>query len=240
MMEDKKFLVSDYDGTYCLGKDDTCHKNNLEINRFIEKGNVFMISTGRSFEDFSGEYIKKSIPGQYFSCCNGNAVFDYKMNLLRYKTIKLQKLVELKRFANDIEWLDFYDAFGIEDNKNIVECKLRYKSIDVKKYFVDFIYSTNLFSYYHQIDDPLVLHLFDLDDNKIGSINYIANRESINHDNIYTIGDGYNDIEMIKEFNGYTISSAKQIVKNNSIKSYDSVLTLTKSLIKNEVPKRWK
>lgn len=237
-MESKKLLVCDYDGSYCLDKNDDCMENNFSINKFIELGNVFMISTGRSFEDFVGEFIKKSIPGQYFCCCNGNAVFDNKMRLLRFKTIKLEKLKELKKYSSDIEWIDFYDSYGIEDRRNIVECKLRYKNINVKDKILRFINDSGYFTYYHQIDDSLLLHLFDSDDKKIGSIEYVSDTEKINKKNIFVYGDGYNDIDMIKTYNGFAFSKSKDIIKKYSLGMFDSVSELSKRIIDNEVPIR--
>ena len=212
-MNSKKLLVSDYDGSYCFGKEDKCLENNASVNEFIESGNVFMISTGRSFEDFSGEFVKKSIPGQYFCCCNGNAIFDSKMRLLEYKVIKLKKLKELMKYSSDIEWLDFYDSYGIQSKKNIVECKLRYKNISVKPKIIKFINDTGYFAYYHQIDDSLILHLFDSDDKKIGSIDYISMVENINKHNIYVFGDGYNDIDMISRYKWLCIFKFKRNYK---------------------------
>ena len=42
-------------------------------------------------------------------------------------------------------------------------------------------------------------------------------------DNVYTIGDGYNDIEMIKDFNGYAMKNAVEDLKLNVEKEYNSV-----------------
>ena len=49
--------------------------------------------------------------------------------------------------------------------------------------------------------------------------------------NVYTIGDGQSDIEMIKEFNGYTMVNGIKELKEYSIKELNSVSELLKELI---------
>ena len=43
---------------------------------------------------------------------------------------------------------------------------------------------------------------------------------------IYTIGDGYSDINMIKEFNGFAMKNSVEELKKLDIKKYDSVSEL--------------
>ena len=42
-------------------------------------------------------------------------------------------------------------------------------------------------------------------------------------ENTFTIGDGYSDIEMIKDFNGYAIRNSVEELKEVAEKEYDSV-----------------
>ena len=51
-------------------------------------------------------------------------------------------------------------------------------------------------------------------------------------DNVYTIGDSYNDVEMIEKFNGYSIENAKEEVKKVSKGECSSVSKLIKKIIK--------
>ncbi len=55
----RKFLVSDYDGTFHT--DDESIKNNIEkVKTFRNNGNIFAIATGRSFYDFT-KLLDKSL-----------------------------------------------------------------------------------------------------------------------------------------------------------------------------------
>ena len=55
----KKLLVSDYDQTFYINDEDI-EKNKIAVNEFRSKGNIFVIATGRSYDDFMKK--KKHIP----------------------------------------------------------------------------------------------------------------------------------------------------------------------------------
>lgn len=59
--------------------------------------------------------------------------------------------------------------------------------------------------------------------NKLNVIDIIRTLEEIKEENIYTIGDDINDIEMILKYNGYSLTTAKEEVKKTSSKIYDEL-----------------
>lgn len=65
---------------------------------------------------------------------------------------------------------------------------------------------------------------------KIKAINKIIKLENLGKVNVYTIDDGYNDIEMIKEFNGFAIKNSVDALKKDSKKQVDSVYELIKEI----------
>ena len=48
----------------------------------------------------------------------------------------------------------------------------------------------------------------------------------LSKENVYTIGDGYSDIEMVKNFNGYAMKKSVDELKKMAKKEYDSVSEL--------------
>src|SRR5574344_1034320 len=96
-----KLLVSDYDGT--LKPDIKNLYLNIEaIKRFKEKGNTFMISTGRSFVSIKKEITKYNIPYDFLSCNDGAILFDNNDNILYKNIIEKELLIllleQLKQF----------------------------------------------------------------------------------------------------------------------------------------------
>lgn len=84
----------------------------------------------------------------------------------------------------------------------------------------------------------LVLKTFDnkefylcrKDISKSTTIRYISRKEFVSESNIYTIGDHLNDMEMIQDFNGYTVPNGLPEVKEVAIDVVDSVASLVKTI----------
>ena len=87
-----------------------------------------------------------------------------------------------------------------------------------------------LYCYHHNYANSLECHISNPSGNKIDTINKISTIDKISKSSIYTIGDNYNDVEMIKRFKGYAIFSAKQDVKNIANGEYNSVADLAEDI----------
>lgn len=56
-----------------------------------------------------------------------------------------------------------------------------------------------------------------------------------NLSNIYTIGDGYSDISMVKDYNGYAMQNSVSDLKNVANKEYKSVSEMIKAILNNKI-----
>ncbi len=83
-----------------------------------------------------------------------------------------------------------------------------------------------------------VEHNFNKRNDKVKAIQTVATLEHIAHDEIYTVGDGYNDLKMIEAFNGFAIRNAKDAVKYESLGIYETVSDLIKEIETENVSKR--
>ena len=91
---DKKLLVSDYDGTILTTKNDL--KLNLRfINKFMNNGNIFCLSTGRPFDSIYEEIQKYNIEFDYLTCCNGRVLLDNQYNILFKKLFTEEETLKL-------------------------------------------------------------------------------------------------------------------------------------------------
>lgn len=50
---------------------------------------------------------------------------------------------------------------------------------------------------------------------KATGIEYIANRHGIDANDIYCMGDSFNDLPMLKRYHGFTLPEAHQTIKEN-------------------------
>ena len=74
-------LVSDYDQTFYINDEDI-KKNKIIINKFREKGNFFVIATGRSYDDFMKKKNEYSVEYDYLIINHGATILDKENNFI--------------------------------------------------------------------------------------------------------------------------------------------------------------
>ena len=84
-------------------------------------------------------------------------------------------------------------------------------ALEVKNY-IDKSY-TNIKSYFISEDNHYLVEIVSINASKSLMIEKILDKEKIVKKNVYTIGDGINDIDMIRDYNGYRVrNSCKELV----------------------------
>ena len=203
-------LSSDYDMTLNAFVHDL--KINLELLRpFRANGNTFLLNTGRSYHSIKKEILEYNIDYDYLSCNDGNIMFDKKGNILYSSNLDISlydRLSELKRYypieIKKVKFLENLLEFELiikEINKDfidlldsiMIECNLCYQMFKEKGYYHFYVYDNQI--------------------NKTTPIEYLKKNYKFLHDYIYTTGDHYNDLEMIKNYHGYAMPWAKEEVK---------------------------
>lgn len=213
-------LVSDYDQT--LSMDDMTIKYNIKrIEKFRENGNLFMLSTGRTYSSIQSEIKKWRIPYDYLSCADGLSLYDSNDNLLY--VIKLNHddlgycdLLKVK-YKSKIDFFDVNSDNSEVPEERVIQIKdIHFKVIanDIQNYFKKYTTDTNCVSRYNSI------YLRPKYISKSTAINYIANKLEIEKKDIFTIGDHDNDLEMIRDYNGFTMLWGSKIAKEYALKQY--------------------
>lgn len=229
-----KMLVSDYDNTFYVNDEDIL--NNMKyINHFMNN-NIFVIATGRSYYDFNK--VKKL----YNINCN-YTIINHGATILKQNEIIYNKEINnniIKEILKDLKKYEIVDSFAcsrlesrldLEKDKSLTKIYVKYntekEAKDIQKIILD-KYSNylNVFLSFKNKVVEIVSNEVD----KSNAIKFIANIENISRSDIYTIGDGYNDIKMIKDFNGYTITNAVEEIKKYAISECESVSDLIKQI----------
>jgi len=213
----RKFFISDYDGTFYIDEESLTY-NITKVKEFREKGNLFAIATGRSFYDFTKKGL--IIEYDYLIVNHGATVLDRNHKVIRNYPID-----------NAIKE-DIRKEFGLIDGDNIFVCKccesrvsieeegitkihikcssreeqLRFNNILNTKY-KDFVKSYLITGLENCIE------LISAKTDKSIAIAEVAQIESISDKNIYTIGDSFNDLEMLEAFNGYCMNTSEEFIK---------------------------
>ncbi len=241
-----KLFASDYDGTLHLNG--SVSDSTIEaIHKFKNAGNTFGIATGRSISSIAAEIAKYKIPVDFLIGNNGGIVLNQHNEELFYQLMDFE--VALKIIADipqdKIVYYGVSDGyqFGLHDNmaadqdedfadklvdvQKILESKtavgmfLRFDGRESSAQFADYINGT--------YGDQVKAYNFG---DYIDIISYgITKKTGIGHINdhiqhngpIFTIGDSYNDIPMIKGFNGFAMCSGEEEVKKYASRCFDTV-----------------
>ena len=235
----KKILVSDYDGTF-YQNDIDIRENIDKVNEFRTLGNLFVLATGRSYVDLKIMIDKYKIPYDYLILNHGALLLSKNLEVLNVFILDKELVVSVLEYANNNK--DIYDVVLIDvfkkkvtDTSNVVKIMLKLYSydnaLDVKKY-IDERY-TNIKCYYEKEDNHYLVEIVSSKASKSLMIEKILVREEIKKDNVFTIGDGVNDIDMIRNFNGYrVINSCKELdsITNRVIDNVSDLIEKIKCL----------
>ena len=230
----KKLLVSDYDQTFYINDEDI-EKNKIAVNEFRKKGNIFIIATGRSYADFMKKKNKYNIECDYLIINHGATILDQKDNIIFNEKIPNEILESLK--------LDLH----IENSEknfccSILESRVDFEYKNLTKIHVkynDSEYSNKILKkleekYNSFLNSYLVsgnsIEIISKNANKSKAIKLLSKEIEIGKGEIYTIGDAYSDIEMVKDYNGYAMKESVDELKNVALEEIDSVSDLIRKI----------
>ena len=222
-----KLLVSDYDGTINfhgkINKEDY-----ISLQRFYEEGNILMISSSRSFLSLYSEMLKYNIPFSLLCCNNGNAIFkDNKLidvnNLTKKELLDMYDI--FTSFPTNSKFIK-YEAFGniVIDNPLYVKTILSQETA-FESYNEQFIEKSLATDYY--LNEGII---FSNRRQKDYAVRTVMRNYNIDKQNVYTIGDGDNDYEMLEGYNGYTFPWQSSKVKQLKLPVVNSVSELINNL----------
>ena len=209
----KKILVSDYDQTFYLNEEDI-EKNKKSVEDFRKKGNVFVFATGRSYFDFMNKAEQYELKWDYLVINHGATILDKNNNIISNYPIDNDVIKNIEKDL-EIERAIKYFCCNLENSrtnfndKDLTKIYAKYEkdkaeqinSLINKKYseFVNcYLVSGN------------AVEIISNKTCKSNAIEEIVQIEKVNRENIFTIGDGYSDIEMIKNYNGYCMEESVQ------------------------------
>ncbi len=234
-MKETKILISDYDNTFY--KDDNDIKINIaKVKEFQEKGNIFVIATGRSYDDFYRKVNQYQIPFDYAILNHGGTIIDNHDNILYYNYFP-------KKYNEILPKELLLDKSEKSFCCSILESRVSFDYGPLTKVYVkyskrdDAIKVTSLINQKYGYDltcylvgNSSIEIISNLSD-KAKAIEFLINKLGFVKENIYTIGDSYTDIEMIKKYHGYAMNNSVKELLNVTTKHVDSVNILLDQLI---------
>lgn len=227
-----KLLVSDYDGTLNSNYKNLC-LNIRAINKFRENGNKFVIATGRSFESIKKETDIYGIEYDYLICNGGLITFDDGNNILNHSLLNNDTLINLYGSLTNlccVEKIKLYNFYSSTINmENILEIYVKFNTTDDALWYKKYIeYMIPGILCYQEANRLYIGNKIT----KADAISFIQAKDSINKENIYTVGDNKNDLEMLEQYKGYRMLFSNSSLWGKKIPVTREVHTLIKKINK--------
>lgn len=236
----KRILISDLDGTL-LNSWNNIHEITLEhINVLRKKNHGFAIATGRNIQETNFLKEKYNLNCDFKILLNGALILDKDSKIIRKKTINKNGLVDLidiakkrnlklffsngdiymtlKEFGNisveDIKFKEYNclaEMLTFEDE--IVSASFIGDEDDIKK-LDDAVSVVNKSQEIEAFRNVNFVDIVPKGISKGEAVKYIEKHMDLNDDNIYVIGDSWNDVSMLSKYkNSYTFTSSEEKIK---------------------------
>lgn len=223
-------LSSDYDGTlnvfgYDLGI------NLSYIRHFMRQGHVFVLNTGREYKRIMPEIVEHNIPYSYLVCTDGNLILNNRNEVI-YQSDMQDDINEIIRELR--RQFPYISLDPIMYNDKILEYQLVTEKISRELLLaLEVICAKHNLCYktFH-IETQFYVYIGRRDITKSTAIERLRQLENIRKCDIYTIGDDMNDLEMLRDFNGYTFPWGRVELKDVTIGECSSVADLVKKIVK--------
>ncbi len=234
----KKLIASDYDRTYYLDDYDL-ENNKKSVDVFRKSGNIFIIATGRSYYHFMKIVDKFNIDFDYAIINHGATIIDNNGNVIYNVSIDDSIIPEIKNDLKLSKATDYFCCSKLEtkipfEHNNLTKINVKYNTKKESLQMNDFInkkYSQYVTSY-NITSSSIEIISNRIDKSK--AIQILADKLEIDYKNIYTIGDSYTDIKMVKDFNGYCMIDSVKELKKVAKGEYKSVSCLVYDLLEKK------
>lgn len=220
-------------------------KNVKSIKEYRNSGGKFVIVTGRSKTSVSNVIKQYNIPYDYIISNNGAVIYNSDMQKIYEQSIDIDisnKIIDYLSTKENIE-IFFYDDEDKVKYHNQKLLKLRIKTSDYKlaqniedeinSMFNEYIKAHSAFpGMYYDNHDFVIVDIVSVNAGKENAIKKLLEILNIEKEQVATIGDGRNDIAMIKEYSGYALETAEIDVKKSASKIFKSVADVLEYLRK--------
>ena len=247
--------ATDYDGTLCVrGKVDDAVLD--AVRQWRAMGHRFGIVTGRDRDMILHPVGLLDIPFDFLVCCNGAAIYDQDTEmvaarylddaviprLLRQPAATASLHLELCRpEATLLHVLDPASWFpklgtpfrevGLEEAyalMGLLQIGLAYRTEEESRRHAD-VLNTDFGEYLRAHQNGACIDVTAGEVNKAQGLHDLLAHYGWPEKNLLVIGDGGNDIPMLRRYKGFTVPNAKAEVKAEAAAVYDSVGAMLKA-----------
>lgn len=247
-----KIIASDYDGTLRHGSG-IAERDREGIKLWRDNGNLFGVVTGR------GAGMEKTIADDnldvdFIIVYNGTDICDSEGNILKRLMGETDRLYELLPLIlrKESDWAEFVtpgQSYYVTYGDTPEESKANWTKSEILKNVRQFMQIYALYETEAEALEAAERLNADFNDSVSALVNgrwlnvapagvtkatgvlEYAKLMSVEEKNIFTIGDSYNDLDMIKAFNGFTVHNGAEEVKKAARGVYSGVGELIQNLL---------
>lgn len=216
-----KVVASDFDNTLYVKDNEIFKENILAVKKFIEKGNIFIIITGRSFTNIKKVTNEFGIPYSFLVCQDGANIFDANDNCIKSNLIKKDKAIHLSKILEENQ-LDYSYESAFNDNdaiENAVKITVTVPNREQALVVTEKLkQAEDIYAYVSSKH----INIIDSYVNKSSALKYLEENTYISND-ITVIGDDINDYEMLEKYDGVIMKKHHEILDDLHKKEIHSV-----------------
>ncbi len=243
-------IFADFDGTTYPHDDDLTVRANLEaIKNWRAAGNQFCITTGRSIRSLTRQLPEVLELCDYFIMDSGSIILDRAGNTLKVFSFDPEIVTAVTDYSNTLPELPavvyYTDTLEGVEMKTSGVTKLRYWFKDISLLTPTAKELRNRFPVLaFEMIAPApagewegrngFIEIIPYELGKSNAIKHLQKLISIPLQDIITVGDGLNDYDMVRDFNGYTIESSDLANYDQTMKTAPSVAEMINQILKND------
>lgn len=232
-----KIIASDFDGTF-RRKGEVTPEDIAAVSKWRSEGNLFGIVTGRSYR--AVQTILDEYPVDFVVCCGGAALYSAKKDLLWQTTYSREAIMHAFDIAIKTEMPNFTAFYGLKqwdlrfefENRVLPDDAICFQGSSVNsftdelsKVFADTL-NREIPEYLYAENNGRSIDVVAAGITKSSGILKLMERYDVLKENVFTIGDNFNDCDMIRDFNGFAVARAQEGVKAIARKVYNDFVEL--------------
>lgn len=245
-----KLLASDYDGTLRTGE--LVDRKDIEaIHEFRKAGNLFGLVTGRSMESVKIELERNQFEFDFIVANNGGVIYDDQLNKLQCLYMDFNKALDIISYIKTLDCVSYVIndgyhryKFNVDENQidhkygNMPEASDHEETVLDRGKIAQLVVSLNDTMLADEISHYIntnfrgtaiayvnvnCVDIVPEGVSKAEGLYFMESRLGIDHDDIYAIGDSFNDLPMLEEFHGCAVAHARTAIKEQAEEIYESV-----------------
>lgn len=203
-----KIIASDFDGTLYRNETITDRDRNA-IEQWQKKGNLFGIVTGRSKGDIIRMLAENGIKTDFVIAYNGAGVFDSEGGVLYeewFPRCEGKKLVDYA-YATDFAFQDRRDSdIDPGDMSKSYQMYLKLETNEGAQQLAEILNKVFEGKFTSHINGHWI-NATKYGVSKATGIAHLAEIKGVAKEDVYAVGDYFNDLPMLEAFNGYVMAS---------------------------------